>query len=281
MEPLVIEGLPASASSPIAELLRATSWRADFTTRPAADPRAAYWPPQRSLDVLLFTGQGGEVMQPQIHERFFAGRSEAVVSRCIRNLADRGLLAIDRWQRVGANRLRLTSRGRDLLLSGGVPEHELFVLRKPVALAHVAHTAWINDLRVVVTSGRRPPEFALAAWAIQRLLRPLPPTIPDLLVSFADDARPSLLLAFEVDLGSERLKTIFIPKLTRMQRLLHDWSAGPVAIIVLTVGVRRAASLRSQLDAARGPIDVIVDTLPLTTGRRAIADLRSRLDFLR
>lgn len=246
-----------------------------------ADPRGTSWPPQRSLDVLLFVGAGGEVMQPQIHERFFTGRSEAVVSRAIRKLAARELLSIDRWNNVGVNRLRLTTRGRDLLLSAGVPAHALFTLRKPVAPAHVAHTAWINDLRVVSASAGRAPAFALPAWALQRLVRPLPPTIPDLLVHFRGDGKPSLTLAFEVDLGSERLRKVFVPKLVRLQDVLRGWSASASAIIVLTAGDRRAALLRAHLSSTAAASAVIVDTLPSTTGRQAIADLRARLSFLR
>jgi len=229
---------------------------------------------------LLFIGQGGEVTQPQIHHRFFHGRSEAVVSRAMQKLATRELVAVERWNKVGINRLRLTGRGRDLLLSAGVPEHEIFVLRKPVAPAHVNHTAWINDLRVVVSTARRIPSFSLPAWAVQRLLRPLPPTIPDLLVSYGDGERSALLLAFEIDLGSERLRTVFVPKLRRMQNVLRSWSAGPAVIVVLTIGARRAASLRTQLDAPSSTVDIIIDTLPVTTGRQAIADLRDRLTFL-
>lgn len=270
----------AATESTIEHLRRSTGWRADFTRRSAADPRATYWPPPRSLEVLLFIGQGAEVTQPQIHHRFFHGRSEAVVSRAMQKLATREFITVERWNKVGMNRVRLTGRGRDLLLSAGVPEHEIFVLRKPIAPAHVNHTAWINDLRVVVATARRIPNFSLPAWAVQRLLRPLPPTIPDLLVSYGDGERSSLLLAFEIDLGSERLKTVFVPKLRRMQGVLRSWSAGPAVIVVLTVGVRRAASLRAQLDAAGSTVDIIIDTLPVTTGRQAITDLRDRLTFL-
>lgn len=258
-----------------------TQFELDGTARISVDPRGSYWPPARSIAVLLFIAEGGEVMQPQVHERFFAGRSEAVVSRAIRKLADHELLTIDRWNSVGVNRLRLTARGRDLLLAVGVPEHVIFTLRKPVAPAHVGHTTWINDLRVIVARSGRPPAFALPAWALQRLIRPLPPTIPDLLVYFGGDSKPSLTLAFEVDLGSERLRYVFVPKLVRLQDVLRSWSGGAIAIIVLTSGARRAALLREHLNGTAAVTDVAVDALPRATGRQAIAELTDRLSFLR
>jgi len=269
-----------SASTILERLRSLTRFEIDLASRESVDPRGSYWPPARSIEVLLFIAEGGEVMQPQIHERFFCGRSEAVVSRAIRKLAEHDLLSIDRWNSVGVNRLRITTSGRDLLLAAGVPEHVIFTLRKPVAPAHVGHTAWINDLRVIVARSGRAPAFALPAWSLQRLVRPLPPTIPDLLVHFGGDDKPSLTLAFEVDLGSERLRRVFVPKLVRLQEVLRSWSGDATAIIVLTSGVRRAALLRAHLSATEAGADLIVDTLPGTTGRQAIAELRDRLSFL-
>jgi len=269
------------AATMLEQLRSLTRFEVDVAARISVDPRGSYWPPARSIAVLLFIAEGGEVMQPQVHERFFAGRSEAVVSRAIRKLADHELLSIDRWNSVGVNRLRLTVRGRDLLLAVGVPEHVIFTLRKPVAPAHVGHTTWINDLRVIVARSGRAPAFALPAWALQRLIRPLPPTIPDLLVYFGGDGKPSLTLAFEVDLGSERLRHVFVPKLIRLQDVLRSWSGGAIAIIVLTSGARRAALLCEHLNGTAAVTDVAVDTLPRATGRQAIAELADRLSFLR
>lgn len=270
-----------SAATMLERLRSLTRFEVDAVARTSVDPRGSYWPPARSIAVLLFTAEGGEVTQPQIHERFFAGRSEAVVSRAIRKLAARDLVSLDRWNSVGVNRLRLTPRGRDLLLAAGVPEHVMFTLRKPVAPAHVGHTTWINDLRVIVARSGRAPAFALPAWALQRLIRPLPPTIPDLLVHFGGDGKPSLTLAFEVDLGSERLRHVFVPKLVRLQDVLRSWSRGAIAIIVLTSGARRAALLREHLNGTTSVTDLVVDTLPQGTGRQAIAELTDRLAFLR
>lgn len=273
------EGAPATTM--LDQLLALTRFEVDLAARPSVDPRGSYWPPPRSIEVVRFIAEGGEVTQPQVHERFFRGRSEAVVSRAIRKLANHGFLAIDRWNGVGVNRLRLTPKGRALLLAVGVPEHAIFVLRKSVAPAHISHTAWINDLRVVVAGGTRPPAFALPAWALQRLIRPLPPTIPDLLVHFGGDGKSALTIAFEVDLGTERLRKVFGPKLRLLHEVLGTWSATAQAIIVLTASARRAALLRAHLSAAEFGADMIVDTLPASTGRQAIAELRDRLSFLR
>jgi len=265
----------------IEHLHSVTRFNIDHTPRACIDSRGSYWPPQRSLEVLRFIGEGGEVTQPQIHERFFRGRSDAVLSRAIQKLAAHGLLVIDRWNKVGVNRLRLTTAGRTLLHTAGVPEHAIFLLRKAVAPAHASHTAWINDLRVVVAESERRPVFALPAWALQRLIRPLPPTIPDLLVHFGADGKPALTIAFEVDLGSERLRTVFVPKLQLLHTIMRSWSSGAHIIIVLTAGARRAALLRAQLSVHETSAGIIVDTLPAGSGRQAIAALRDRLSFLR
>lgn len=55
------------------------------------------------------------------YEIHLDGCSEAVVSRAMQKLAAREFIAVERWNKVGINRIRLTGRGRDLLLSAGVP----------------------------------------------------------------------------------------------------------------------------------------------------------------
>jgi len=119
--------------SPLTPLL--DSAPVTFESRRPTDPRIGYWPPPRTFELLHFIGEGAEVTQPQVHERLFASCVESIVSRCAQKLARRNHIAIDRWNGVGVNRLRLTGKGRDLLVSSGVPVEQLFVLRKPVAPA--------------------------------------------------------------------------------------------------------------------------------------------------
>ena len=120
------------------------------------DPRSSPKLSARDVEALLFIGEGYEVAQYQLHEAVFRRRSEVVVSRFVRRFVARGFLFAERWNNIGVNRLRLTSLGRDELVSRGFAKaSQLFAPRKSVALKDVAHTLWINDLRILFLAQRR------------------------------------------------------------------------------------------------------------------------------
>lgn len=254
-----------------------------------ADPRDGIALPPRDYEALAFIGRGYEVAQYQLREAVFPGLSEVVGSRRVRRWADPepelglGLIAIDRWMRVGINRLRLTAKGRELLVASGVAtEDELFVPSKPVALKDISHTLWINDLRVLALQGVPFRATSIApAWLLQRRLQPAPAAIPDLLLTAkAAHGRKGRLLAYEVDLGTERL-SVFLPKLVLLTNLLQEWagdeaSAG-VGVIVLTRGPRRLESLRRSIDELALAVPIVADELPSATGVAALNCLRALL----
>jgi hypothetical protein len=190
----------------------------------------------------------------------------------VRRAAARGLVAVECLYGVGMNRLRLTIAGRETLASAGHAAKRLFAPRRPVALKDLVHTLHINDLRVVLATQKCPPTDLLPAWALQRQLAG--EVIPDLLAVWRSGKGVSLLLACEVDRGTENLATVFLPKLRRLARSLRESAGDRTAILVLTEGRRRL----EQLVSGAATFDrLIVERLPEETGAKALAMLRERL----
>lgn len=240
------------------------------------DPRSSFKLSARDIEAFVFIGEGFEIAQYQLHAGVFAGLSEVVVSRFVRRWAGRGLLAVDRWNNIGVNKLRLTSTGRDELVARGVAgAAQLFTPRKPVAPKDAAHTMWINDLRIVLRDSASKFDLILPAWMLQRRFAPAPRAIPDLLAIRKPDASgPGQVLAAEVDLGGERLNAIFLPKLLRLQDLMYEWAGNaPASILILTKGAQRAAILQRFAGEAL-TIPTAVALLPDENGREGLRQVR-------
>jgi hypothetical protein len=231
----------------------------------------------RDIDALAFIGKGYEVAQYQLHEAVFASRSPNVVSRFVIRASERAFIAAERLGGIGMNRLRLTRRGREFLIDRGIGEDELFAPAKAVALKDVAHTLAINDLRVALLGLKSPPTFISPAWLLQRRLSSAL-AIPDLLARWpARMGTRGLLLACEIDLGCERLTTVFLPKLERLRELLNDAAEGDRAgILIFTRGSRRVELLEGH--ACEASIPVMPFAIPNTFGSRdGILELRTLL----
>lgn len=247
--------------------------------RSPRDPRVPWTLTDRDLQALARVGRAFELAQYQLHEWVFPGRVESIVSRFVHRMAERGLLAVDRLGNgTGMNRLRLTARGRGAVVAAGVAtEGELFVPRSFVALKDLAHTYWVNDVCLVLeTAASRGFDTVRPAWALQRAFVPPPAAIPDVLaVRRPRPGDAGLALAIEVDLGGERLKTTFVPKLTSLAGLLATWAGGvPAGIVVFTRGVGRAEALKAQLEAAALPVPAAVELLPVEVARPGLKALR-------
>jgi hypothetical protein len=225
------------------------------------------------MTALRFIGEGYEVAQYQLHEAIFVGLSETVVSRFVKRWSDRGALAIDRLHGICMNRLRLTRSGAEILIANGNAEKdELFTPRKAVALKDLQHTLFINDVRVALLTCGVPLDLLLPAWALQRRLTPAPRALPDVLaLRRSGSDSPGLLLLVEVDLATEGLAGVFLPKLGL---LLSDARrlAGQerTDIVVLTRGRGRAAAIEASL-AAAGVANRSA-LLPPDPGRAAISE---------
>src|ERR1051326_251359 len=239
------------------------------------DPRRQPQVTDRDIEALLFIGRGHEVAQYQVHVAIFNGLSEGIMSRWTKRMLKRGAIAVEGWAKVGINRLRLTPKGRDLLVARGVAVDDVFTPRTPTALKDVQHTLWINDLRVVLPTLTPAPDVIAPAWLLQRLLDTV---VPDVLaIRSPRPGQRGYALAIEVDLGAERLKSVFVPKLSRLREQVRDWAAGePAVVLVLARGDRRIIALRAALP--EGAIPVLVSSLPLVTGRPALPALKNALE---
>ncbi len=249
-------------------------------SRRGTDPRDGAISP-RDLAALRFIGRAGELAQYQLHEGVFGEVSEVVVSRFVRRAARRELIVISRWRGIGINRLRLTARGRALLVTHGTSAEEIFTPRNPVADGHIEHQLWIVDTMIVLGRATRPPDLLLPAWALQRRFAERPPAIPDVLASFAHPPeQPALLLGVEVDLGSERLKAVFLPKLEKLCTIMETWSGSTTAaLVLLTNNLRRRDALRAAAENLSLP--VVVELLPRAPGRPGLAELQAIFGFVR
>ncbi len=229
------------------------------------DPRRSRPPSERDIAALTFIGEGYEVAQYQLHAAVFPNVSAVVVSHFVTRAVRNDWIAVERWNRVGINRLRLTACGRDIAVEAGVDRKSLFVPKRPVATKDVAHTLWINDVRVAL---RRSAQFdlVLAAWQLQRRMTPAPTAIPDVLAIRRDRVGlQSLVFACEVDLGGERLVRTLLPKLRKLHGLVLDWSGGvSSAIVVLTSGARRALAINDF--AASETLSIVAASLPEQSG---------------
>lgn len=244
------------------------------------DPRAE--PPllTRDAQALAFIGRGKEVAQYQLRAAIFPGRTEVVASRRVRRWMEQGLVVSDRLHGFGMSRLRLTEKGRDAVVAAkAATEEELFVPAKPVALKDLAHHLWINDLRVVAGEGLPfPSDRIVPAWLLERTVTPRPKAIPDLLlVQRPKGGSRGRMFALEVDMGGERLVATLLPKLKLLAATLEAWAGDDVtpAVLVLTQGPKRLASLRASIADAGFPVSVAADLLPRATGGEALACLRT------
>lgn len=238
-----------------------------------SDPRAPYRPSPRDLAAGRFIGEGYEVSQYELREAVFAGRARGVVSRFVTRWRSRELLHASRFQGWGMNRLRLTSKGRDVLLAHGADRRTLFVPKKPVALKDLAHHLWINDLRVVLAGEGFPK--TLPSWAIERLF-PAWPVSPDLLaLRPASGGRQGLALAVEVDLGGEGITKVFAPKLGKLQEHLASVAGGDGSgVLVVTSGARRAEAIAKATEGADADVPLWIGVLPASSGSAGLLALR-------
>jgi len=241
------------------------------------DPRRTQRLSARDLAALTFVGEGFEVAQYQLHAAIFPAVSAVMVSHFVKRALASGWIAVERWNRVGINRLRLSASGRRMLVDHGADPASLFAPRRPVATKDVAHTLWINDLRVVFLKSEVPFDRVVPAWQLQRRFSPPPAAIPDVLAVRQDDAaHPGLVCACEVDLGGERLARVFLPKLIKLTEVVRDWSGDAASsVLVFTRGAQRAASIREFLASmSRHRLEAMVHELPSGGGIEGLAALR-------
>lgn len=235
------------------------------------DPRQVAELSARDLAALKFIGMW-ICAQYQLALHVFPSVSETVVSRCVQRLLGLGLIAVERWNRIGLNMLRLRTAGMRLLEERGLATgDELFVPRSAVATKDLRHHLWIGDVGLAFAA--LPVDFkVLPCWALRRRFAGHKIPVPDLLAVAKDGSR---ILAVEVDLGSERTKWLSEKLATLATTVAEFRGHGSAGIVVFTVGEKRIGSLRAQIEGSSIPIVVV--PLPSVVGRPSVAALRDVL----
>jgi hypothetical protein len=228
----------------------------------------------RDIQALTFVGEGYEVPQYQLQAAIFGDLSPTVASRFVCRAIARGLLIAERVNGIGMNRLRLTAHGVDAVVEAGGNPLRLFAPRRPVADKDWMHTLRINDLRSVLLMQARPPAELRPAWSLQRELTT--DAIPDLLAIWRGRKGVDLLLACEIDRGTENLTSVFLPKLRLLSKMLQEAAQDRTAILILSDGERRIRRLRETPESL---CRVIVEQLPDELGPKGLASLRSRFEL--
>lgn len=236
------------------------------------DPRTHSRLSTRDHGVLIFLAIAREAAQYQIHALLFAGLSEVVVSRCVRRLLGLGLIVVDRWRRVGINRLRLTSKGSEYLLENRLAaEEQIHVAARPAADKDIAHSLWIVDLLVLFRLFA-PGVEALPCWHLRRKLGAAAGmSVPDVLAIPQKAKAP--LIAVEVDRATERMAVV-LQKLRALDETLATLAFDTdAAIVFLTIGERRVQAVRKAVAEAPLRASFVVESLPGEPGRPGLRSL--------
>jgi hypothetical protein len=210
----------------------------------------------RDAEVLAAVGRFRMLTRPQVKHWFFDAVSEPVVTRFLQRAQASGQLGIARLGGNGVQVLWLTRKGRDALVSHGASAADLFPATGPAAAKDFDHTAAIAEAAIWLALRTPSPDELLPAWTLARFFGGSLAAIPDLLAlwrSRGDVRSADAALAVEVDLGTEPLRSVLVPKLRALAGVLDSWLPGTAAtILVLVPSMRRRDTLRSMLgDVAR------------------------------
>jgi len=199
--------------------------------------------------------------RPQVKRWFFADVSEPVVTRFVERATAAGWLGVERLGGNGMQVFWLTKKGVEILVAEGVAAADLFPANGPAAAKDFDHTAAIGDAAVWLATRAPAPDELLPAWTLERIFGGRLAAIPDLLALWKD---AKAVLAVEVDLGTEPIQSVFLPKLGKLCGVLDRWFGGMRAtVLVLVPGKRRMASLQASLGelASRVAVEVTTDVI--------------------
>jgi len=240
-----------------------------------------------ALDIvgLLALALFGCMTGPQIRFECYGGCKESNFARRLKRWLALGLVGVTRFLGMGCNLVWLTQKGADVLVDGGYATADgLFPRTRGIPPSCLQHHLWIVDLALLALRGIPASyERVEPAWLLQRRHQPEPAAIPDLLLSSAaKGAGKRHLLAFEVDLATESLK-VFTPKLEKLIGVLAEWSmGGSAAVVILTRGSGRAASIERAVATlpGAGRVPMLVRQLPSGGSplREALAQVIRRED---
>jgi len=216
----------------------------------------------RDAEVLAAVGRFRMLTRPQVKRWFFGSVSEPVVTRFLQRTQHSGHLGVARLGGNGMQVLWLTRKGRDALVARGSSAADLFPGTGPAAAKDFDHTVAIAEAAIWLALRTPSPNELLPAWALARFFGGSLSAIPDLLAvwcSEGDNQSTAAALAVEVDLGTEPLGSVLVPKLGTLSGLLDAWLPGaPTTILVLVPGIRRRDALRNMLRDSACPVTVEV-----------------------
>jgi hypothetical protein len=222
----------------------------------------------RDIAALTTIGIFRMLTRAQLKAWHFKTVSETVVRRFIDRMVERGYLGQERINRNGVQVVWLMQAGADLLVDqGGVSRVDLFPARGPVAAKDFDHTTAIVDAALAVEQRGFRSDAMVPAWALQRAQAGRAEVFPDLLCL----ARPSATnrgaaLAVEVDLGGEPIGSVLVPKTEKLAAFLAPYSWSTLAILLLTVGSRRRATIEQALRKVVMSVPISVEELANFTG---------------
>lgn len=218
----------------------------------------------RDTEAYALVGRFRMMTRQQLKSWLFDDVSETVMTRFFDRATERGYLGVERLHGNGIQVCWLTKKGRDFLVDGGyTPASDLFPASGPVPAKDFEHTVEIVIAALAMHRRTPAPDELLPAWAVQRLFQGKLTVWPDLLCLWKPtDEDPAAVLAIEVDLGGEPVKTVLLPKTLELIDLLNTWTTGvSAAILLLTPTRRRRDSLREALAPAVGDFPLLVETL--------------------
>jgi hypothetical protein len=218
----------------------------------------------RDIEAYGLAGRFRMLTRQQLKSSLFADVTEAMVTRFFDRSAERGYLGVERLHGNGIQVCWLTKKGRDFLVGGGhAATADLFPARGPVPAKDFEHTVEIVNAALAMHRRFPRPDELLPAWAVQRLFAGTLAVWPDLLCLWRPrEGNPGAALAVEVDLGTEPVTTVLVPKTQALIRFLSVWTAGaPAMILLLTSTLRRRDSLRAALAPTVGTFPLAVEAL--------------------
>jgi hypothetical protein len=208
----------------------------------------------RDREVLLAIGRFRMLTRPQVRRWFFRDVSEPVVTRFVERTTAAGWLGVERLGGNGMQVFWLTKKGAEALVADGAGAADLFPASGPAAAKDFDHTSAIGEAAVWLASRSAAPDELLPAWALERLFAGKLTAIPDLLALWKG-AR--VALAVEVDLGTEPVTSVLLPKLRELCNVLDRWfPANRATVVVLVPGGRRKAWLAAWLGDLTGRLAV-------------------------
>jgi hypothetical protein len=217
----------------------------------------------RDIEVLAAIGRFRMLTREQVKRWFFHDVSEPVVTRFFQRSVRSGYLGAERLGGNGIQIAWLSRKGRDALVRSGIPGADLFAATGPAAAKDFEHTVATGDVAVWLARRTPAPDELLPAWMIARLFGGRLAVVPDLLALWRPvGSGPAAALAVEIDLATEPLASVLLPKLRALERNLKVWMPDALTtILVFVPSARRQESLRAMMaeSGERVAIELLAD----------------------